>query len=97
MLITGLAGLLAGAGSMALGEWISVQSSRELYQRQIAIEEQELAEIPDEEMEELALIYTAKGLAPDQARAASVISAGQYFRSTRLGMLPTVLKSCIVW
>jgi VIT1/CCC1 family predicted Fe2+/Mn2+ transporter len=69
VLITGLAGLLAGAGSMALGEWISVQSSRELYQRQIAIEERELAEIPDEEAEELALIYTAKGLAPDQARA----------------------------
>ncbi|HEX6290170.1 MAG TPA: VIT1/CCC1 family protein [Herpetosiphonaceae bacterium] len=69
VLITGLAGLLAGAGSMALGEWLSVQSSRELYQRQIAIEAQELAEAPEEEAAELALIYEAKGLAPDQARA----------------------------
>jgi vacuolar iron transporter family protein len=69
VLITGLAGLLAGAGSMAMGEWISVQSSRELYQRQLAIEERELAEVPDEEEEELALIYEAKGLGAAEARA----------------------------
>ena len=62
ILITGVAGLLAGAGSMALGEWISVQSSRELYERQLAIEAAELEQIPDEEREELALIYRAKGL-----------------------------------
>src|SRR5262244_1617515 len=68
ILITGLAGLLAGAASMALGEWLSVQSSRELYQRQIAIEAQELAAVPDEEKEELALIYEAKGLPKDEAR-----------------------------
>lgn len=68
ILITGLAGLLAGAGSMALGEWLSVQSSRELYQRQIAIEAAELAEVPHEEAEELALIYQAKGLPAEQAR-----------------------------
>lgn len=76
ILITGLAGLLAGAGSMALGEWLSVQSSRELYQRQIAIEERELAERPAEEEAELALIYQAKGLSPDQARqvAAQIIA-----------------------
>lgn len=67
ILITGIAGLLAGAGSMALGEWISVQSSRELYARQIAIESAELEEMPEEEREELALIYRAKGL--DQAAA----------------------------
>ncbi len=69
VLIAGLAGLLAGAGSMALGEWLSVQSSRELYQRQIAIEARELAEVPDEEAEELALIYQAKGLPEAEARA----------------------------
>jgi VIT1/CCC1 family predicted Fe2+/Mn2+ transporter len=69
VLITGLAGLLAGAGSMALGEWLSVQSSRELYQRQIAIEARELEEVPDEEAEELALIYQAKGLSEQEARA----------------------------
>lgn len=67
ILITGLAGLLAGAGSMALGEWISVQSSRELQERQIAIEAAELERIPDEEREELALIYRAKGLEPEAA------------------------------
>jgi VIT1/CCC1 family predicted Fe2+/Mn2+ transporter len=69
ILITGLAGLLAGAGSMALGEWLSVQSSRELYLRQLDIEREELAAAPEEEAEELALIYQAKGIAVDQARA----------------------------
>jgi len=69
ILITGLAGLLAGSGSMAMGEWISVRTSRELYERQVSIEEQEIAEVPAEEEEELALIYEAKGLAEEQARA----------------------------
>jgi VIT1/CCC1 family predicted Fe2+/Mn2+ transporter len=69
ILITGMAGLLAGAFSMAMGEWISVQSSRELYERQITIEREELASAPEEEQEELALIYQAKGLAPAQAQA----------------------------
>lgn len=68
ILITGLAGLLAGAASMALGEWLSVQSSRELYQNQIDIEAREIADAPQEEEAELALIYQAKGLKPDQAR-----------------------------
>jgi len=67
ILLTGGAGLLAGALSMALGEWLSVQSSRELYLNQIGIEEAELGEIPEEEKAELALIYQAKGL--DQASA----------------------------
>ena len=68
VLIAGLAGLLAGAFSMALGEWISVQSSRELYERQIGIERAELAANPEEEIEELVLIYQAKGLSAEQAR-----------------------------
>jgi VIT1/CCC1 family predicted Fe2+/Mn2+ transporter len=68
VLITGIAGLLAGASSMALGEWLSVQSSRELYQRQISIEAEEIAAHPAEEQEELALIYQAKGLPLDRAR-----------------------------
>ena len=54
--------------SMALGEWISVQSSRELYERQIMIERNELAQAPQEEENELALIYQAKGLPEDVAR-----------------------------
>lgn len=68
ILVTGLAGLLAGAFSMALGEWLSVQSSRELYQRQLDIEKEEIAYAPEEETEELALIYQARGLDEDQAR-----------------------------
>lgn len=68
ILIGGLAGLLAGGSSMALGEWISVKSSRELYERQIAVEADEIAELPEEETEELVLIYQAKGLPEDQAR-----------------------------
>ena len=67
VLVTGLAGLLAGACSMALGEWLSVQSARELYQRQIEVERQELVEAPEEEAAELALIYQAKGLPKDEA------------------------------
>jgi VIT1/CCC1 family predicted Fe2+/Mn2+ transporter len=76
ILITGLAGMLAGACSMAMGEWLSVQSSRELYQRQIDIEASEIAAVPEEEQEELALIYEAKGLSPEAARkiAADVMS-----------------------
>ncbi|HVR42241.1 MAG TPA: VIT1/CCC1 transporter family protein [Thermoanaerobaculia bacterium] len=69
ILITGLAGLVAGAGSMALGEWLSVQSSRELYERQIAMEEAEIAEAPEEEAEELALIYEARGMSEADAKA----------------------------
>jgi VIT1/CCC1 family predicted Fe2+/Mn2+ transporter len=69
ILVAGLAGLVAGAGSMAMGEWLSVQSSRELYGRQIEIERQEIQAAPEEEAAELALIYEAKGLPPEQARA----------------------------
>jgi VIT1/CCC1 family predicted Fe2+/Mn2+ transporter len=53
---------------MALGEWLSVQSSRELYQHQIKIEKEELEQDPAEEQAELALIYQAKGLPEKQAR-----------------------------
>jgi len=67
--VAGLAGLLAGSLSMALGEWLSVQSARELYGRQIAVEREELAAAPEEEEQELALIYQAKGASEAQARA----------------------------
>jgi VIT1/CCC1 family predicted Fe2+/Mn2+ transporter len=69
ILITGLAGLLAGACSMALGEWLSVSTTRESYQRQIKTEADELEQVPAEEEEELALIYQAKGLPEEQAKA----------------------------
>ncbi len=67
ILITGLAGLLAGACSMALGEWLSVQSSRELYMNQIKIEREEVESAPEEETEELSLIYQSRGLSAEQA------------------------------
>jgi len=68
ILVTGLAGLLAGACSMALGEWLSVSATRESYQRQIRTEADELEQVPEEEQEELALIYQAKGVPEEQAR-----------------------------
>ena len=67
ILLTGFAGLLAGSISMALGEWISVQSSRELYKKQIATEAEELENAPEEEIEELSLIYQARGLNEEMA------------------------------
>ena len=69
ILLTGLAGLVAGACSMAMGEWLSVNSSRELYQKQIDIEKSELEHAPEEEIEEITLIYEAKGLPRPQAEA----------------------------
>lgn len=69
VLLAGTAGLLAGAFSMAMGEWLSVQNARELYRRQLATEADELAQVPDEEREELVLIYQAKGLPAEQASA----------------------------
>jgi len=69
IVVAGIAGVLAGSISMALGEWLSVQSTRELYLRQIGIESEELAAAPEEEEEELTLIYRSKGVAADQARA----------------------------
>jgi len=76
VLVTGLAGLLAGACSMAMGEWLSVTSARELYSQQIATEKAELEDIPEEEQEELELIYEAKGLPADKAKelAARIIA-----------------------
>jgi VIT1/CCC1 family predicted Fe2+/Mn2+ transporter len=67
ILMTGLAGLLAGALSMSLGEWLSVQSSRELYQRQIDLEEEEMENSPEQEKKELTLLYLAKGMSHSQA------------------------------
>ena len=69
ILLTGLAGLVAGACSMAMGEWLSVNSARELYQHQVANEAAELEQLPEEELEELVLIYQAKGLSEAEARA----------------------------
>jgi vacuolar iron transporter family protein len=68
VLMTGAAGLLAGALSMAAGEYVSVRTQREMYEYQIALERDEVAEYPEEEAEELALIYEARGVEIQQAR-----------------------------
>ncbi|MGE5692004.1 MAG: VIT1/CCC1 transporter family protein [Pseudomonadota bacterium] len=75
ILVTGFAGLLAGAASMAMGEWISVTSSRELFGRMLRLERAELAADPDFELDELTAIYQAKGLdARDARNVASILS-----------------------
>jgi VIT1/CCC1 family predicted Fe2+/Mn2+ transporter len=68
VLAAGVAGLLAGALSMAAGEYVSVRSQRELFEYQIGLEREELAEYPEAEAEELALIYAARGIDPVDAR-----------------------------
>ncbi len=67
VLLTGLAGLVAGALSMALGEWLSVTNARELARTQIDKEAEELEQTPEAEKKELALIYQAKGIEREQA------------------------------
>lgn len=67
VLLAGLAGLLAGALSMALGEWISVKSSQELYENQMRLEMEEIISNPEGEEQEIALIYITKGIPEAQA------------------------------
>jgi len=69
VLLTGLAGLLAGALSMALGEWISVKSSQELFDNQMQLEMDELETNPEGEEKELVLIYMSKGIEEVQAKS----------------------------
>ena len=69
ILFAGLAGLLAGAFSMAAGEYVSVASQRDLFRREIAMEASELRDKPEEEQRELELIYRAKGLTKETAAA----------------------------
>ncbi len=68
VLLAGFMGLLAGASSMAAGEYVSMKAQRELFERQIELEAAELAVTPEEEVEELALIYRAKGLNKEEAQ-----------------------------
>jgi len=97
VLIAGVAGLLAGSISMALGEWLSVQSSRELYTHQIETEREEIENAPEEEAAELALIYESRGLAPESARnlAKQILSNRESALDTlareELGIDPSVL------
>ncbi|HVB75864.1 MAG TPA: demethoxyubiquinone hydroxylase family protein [Ktedonobacteraceae bacterium] len=93
ILFTGLAGMLAGALSMSIGEWLSVQSARELYIHQIAVERQELADVPEEEQEELSLIYQAKGIDPETAgKMAESIIGGQTQGGAHAAALDTLVR-----
>ncbi len=99
VLLAGIAGLLAGASSMAAGEYVSVQSQRELYEQQIAIEREELEMSPEEEREELSLIYQAKGIPIGQAEelAEKILSNPETAIDTlareELGLDPAALGS----
>ncbi len=68
VLVSGVAGLLAGAFSMAAGEWISMKAQKEMLEKQLELEKEELEMSPEEEKEELALIYQAKGIPEDEAK-----------------------------
>ena len=99
ILLAGVAGLLAGSFSMAAGEYVSMRAQRELYEQQIAMEQQELEMSPKEEEEELALIYQAKGIPEEQARllARRIIENPQTAIDTlareELGLDPSALGS----
>src|SRR5271166_6545416 len=69
ILITGLSGLVAGACAMAMGEWLSVATSRKSHEPRVDVEAREPTEISDEEREHLANIYSAHGFRADEARA----------------------------
>jgi len=72
IVLSGIAGLLAGAFSMSAGEFLSVRSQKEMFEYQIGLEREELNEYPREEAEELALIYQAKGLPEEEARSVAI-------------------------
>ncbi len=92
MLMAGFTGLMAGALSMALGEWISVKSAQELYENQMQLEMEEIEMNPEGEQQEIKLIYMAKGIPEDQAKmmAADLISdkdmAHQFLVKEELGI-----------
>ncbi len=99
ILVTGFAGLLAGAFSMAAGEYTSVASQRDLLTRQVEMERREIDEAPEEEAAELALIFKQKGLSTEQASrtAAELLknpeSAADTLVREELGLDPTDLGS----
>jgi VIT1/CCC1 family predicted Fe2+/Mn2+ transporter len=99
ILLAGTAGLLAGAFSMGAGEYVSVRSQRELFEREIRLEAEEIEAMPEEELQELALIYRAKGIPKDQAEAmaTSIMRDPQHALDTKareeLGLNPEELGS----
>src|ERR1700739_107256 len=76
--LAGVAGLLAGAFSMAAGELVSVRAQRELAEKELAVERQELADEPEAELRELAAMYRARGVpASDAMTVARILSANE--------------------
>ncbi|HXW43783.1 MAG TPA: VIT1/CCC1 transporter family protein [Streptosporangiaceae bacterium] len=99
ILLAGVAGLLAGSFSMAAGEYVSMTSQREMYEREISLEAQELEENPEEERAELVLLYRAKGLSrsdaeylTDKIMADKKVALDTLARE-ELGLDPTALGS----
>jgi VIT1/CCC1 family predicted Fe2+/Mn2+ transporter len=86
--MAGIAGLLAGSISMALGEWLSVQSSRELFSRQVEEETEEFENSEEEELKELTLIYQAKGMSREKAAE----MANEIFKSKETAIETLVLE-----
>jgi len=99
VVLAGVAGLAAGAFSMAVGEYVSVRSQRELYEYQIGLERDELKQYPEAEAQELALIYAAKGIPKRQARAVAdrIVADPEHALDTlareELGLNPAALGS----
>jgi VIT1/CCC1 family predicted Fe2+/Mn2+ transporter len=99
VVLSGVAGLLAGAFSMAAGEYISVRSQREMFEHQIGAERDELRQYPAEEAAELSLIYQARGLSKEDAdrMAARIVANPEYALDTlareELGLDPSALGS----
>ncbi|WP_344464934.1 VIT family protein [Kitasatospora kazusensis] len=93
----GIAGLVAGAVSMALGEYVSVSSQRDVERTLLAIERTELQEFPEEEIAELAALYEAKGLQPATAlQVAQELTANDAFAAhadAELGIDPQELTN----
>ena len=97
--VAGVTGLLAGAISMAAGEYVSLKAQAELVERELAIERASIAENPEAETAELAAIYVKRGLTPEQAKvvAAELMSnpevALDVHAREELGVDPTQLGS----
>jgi VIT1/CCC1 family predicted Fe2+/Mn2+ transporter len=99
IVLAGVSGLLAGAFSMAAGEYVSVRAQRDIYERELDVERAELKEVPGQEAQELAMIYRDKGFSREEARAVAnrIISNPEVALETlareELGLDPSQLGS----
>lgn len=99
--LAGLAGAVAGAISMAAGEWVSITSQNDLIQREVEVERREIVHNPDYETEELAELYEIQGMSPERAAAAAAdvmrepeVALSVHARQ-ELGVDPAALPSAI--